>query len=156
MGVVLALFLTDRAFGLTAFVGLLMLIGIVVKNGILLVDYTDQLRAQGLSRDEAILRAAPTRLRPILMTSASAVFGMLPIAAAMGAASQLQAPLATVVIGGLITSTALTLLVIPVVYTLFDDLARKLHKDTRDLAPAVSVEPSIASAGPVREEAPVD
>lgn len=156
VGVVLALFLTDRAFGLTAFVGLLMLIGIVVKNGILLVDYTDQLRAKGFSRDEAILRAAPTRLRPILMTSVSAVFGMLPIAAAMGAASQLQAPLATVVIGGLITSTALTLIVIPVVYTLFDDLARKLRKDPRDLSAAANVEPSMASAGPVRDEAVVD
>jgi HAE1 family hydrophobic/amphiphilic exporter-1 len=156
VGVVLALFLTDRAFGLTAFVGLLMLIGIVVKNGILLVDYTNQLRATGLSRDEAILRAAPTRLRPILMTSASAVFGMLPIAAALGAASQLQAPLATVVIGGLITSTGLTLLVIPVVYTLFDDLARKLRKDDRDLSSAANIEPTMASAGPVREEVVVD
>jgi len=156
VGVVLALFLTDRAFGLTAFVGLLMLIGIVVKNGILLVDYTNQLRASGLSRDEAILRAAPTRLRPILMTSVSAVFGMLPIAASMGAASQLQAPLATVVIGGLITSTVLTLLVVPVVYTLFDDLARKMRKDPRDLAAALNVEPSVASAGPVRDEASVD
>ncbi|HMS57074.1 MAG TPA: efflux RND transporter permease subunit, partial [Fimbriimonadaceae bacterium] len=156
VGVVLALFLTDRAFGLTAFVGLLMLIGIVVKNGILLVDYTNQLRATGLKRDEALLVAAPTRLRPILMTSASAVFGMLPIAAGLGAASQPQAPLATVVIGGLITSTVLTLVVIPIVYAMFDDLSRKLRKDPRDLAPASKVEPSLASAGPVAEEAKVE
>lgn len=149
VGVILALFLTDRAFGLTAFVGLLMLVGIVVKNGILLVDYTNQLRARGVPRDEAILVASPTRLRPILMTSVSAMLGMLPIAAALGAASQLQAPLATVVIGGLATSTVLTLFVVPVVYTYFDDLARKLRKDDRDLATAVGVEPTPAAAGPV-------
>ena len=73
MGVLLALFLTGRLFGLTAFIGLLMLIGIVVKNGILLVDYTTQLRARGMPRDEAILTAAPTRLRPILMTTCAAI-----------------------------------------------------------------------------------
>lgn len=156
VGVVLALFLSDRAFGLTAFVGLLMLIGIVVKNGILLVDYTNQLRATGMSRDEALLRAAPTRLRPILMTSIAAIFGMLPLALSLGAASQLQAPLATVVIGGLLTSTVLTLVVVPVVYTLFDDLGRRFRKDPRDLSPATMVEPSLASAGPVREEVPFE
>lgn len=149
VGVILALFLTDRAFGLTAFVGLLMLIGIVVKNGILLVDYTNQLRGRGMGRDEAILVASPTRLRPILMTSTCAVLGMLPIAAALGAASQLQAPLATVVIGGLITSTMLTLFVVPVAYTFFDDLARKVRRNPRDLAPAEIIEPSLASTGPV-------
>jgi len=149
VGVILALFLTDRAFGLTAFVGLLMLIGIVVKNGILLVDYTNQLRAHGMDRDAAILRAAPTRLRPILMTSASAILGMLPLAAALGAASQLQAPLATVVIGGLATSTVLTLFVVPVVYSFFDDLARTSRGDSRDLAQPTLVEPSLAAAGPV-------
>jgi HAE1 family hydrophobic/amphiphilic exporter-1 len=149
VGVILALFLTDRAFGLTAFVGLLMLIGIVVKNGILLVDYTNQLRARGLPRDEAILMASPTRLRPILMTSSCAILGMLPIAAALGSASKLQAPLATVVIGGLATSTVLTLFVVPVAYTLFDDLSRRLRRDPRDLAPAELVEPTPASAGPV-------
>lgn len=151
VGVILALFLTDRAFGLTAFVGLLMLIGIVVKNGILLIDYTNQLRGRGMSRDEAILTASPTRLRPILMTSVCAVLGMLPIAAALGASSQLQAPLATVVIGGLTTSTMMTLFVVPVAYTFFDDLARKFRRDPRDLAPATIVEPSLASTGPVNE-----
>lgn len=149
VGVILSLFLTDRAFGLTAFVGFLMLIGIVVKNGILLVDYTTQLRSRGMLRDEAILVAAPTRLRPILMTSVCAVLGMLPLAAALGAASQLQAPLATVVIGGLATSTMLTLFVVPVVYTFFDDLARSARKDPRDLSRSTMVEPSLASAGPV-------
>jgi HAE1 family hydrophobic/amphiphilic exporter-1 len=80
IGMVLALYLTGRSFGLTAFIGLLMLIGIVVKNGILLVDYPNHLRLQGLSRDEAVLTAAPTRLRPILMTTLAAILGMMPLA----------------------------------------------------------------------------
>src|SRR5205085_5224848 len=84
IGVALALFLTGRAFGLTAFIGLLLLIGIVVKNGILLIDYTNQLRGRGMGRDEAILQAGPTRLRPILMTASAAVLGMLPLALGIG------------------------------------------------------------------------
>jgi HAE1 family hydrophobic/amphiphilic exporter-1 len=123
VGVVLALFISGRPFGLTAFIGLLMLVGIVVKNGILLVDYTNQLRQRGMARKDAILRAGPTRLRPILMTSSAAVLGMLPLALALARGSETEAPLATAVIGGLTTSTVLTLFVVPVVYTLFDDLA---------------------------------
>lgn len=120
-GVILALFLTNRSFGLTAFVGVLMLVGIVVKNGILLVDYTNTLRGRGMEREEAVLRAGPTRLRPILMTASAAALGMLPIALGIGEGSEVQAPMATVVIGGLITSTFLTLYVVPTVYTLLDD-----------------------------------
>jgi HAE1 family hydrophobic/amphiphilic exporter-1 len=152
VGVVLALFLSDRAFGLTAFIGLLLLVGIVVKNGILLVDYTNQLRARGVPRLEAVLTAAPTRMRPILMTSISAVLGMLPLALATSSASQLQAPLATVVIGGLTTSTILTLFVVPVVYTFFDDLTKLGKKDKRDLAAAVGVEPTPSAVGLVDVE----
>ena len=129
VGVVLALFLSGRAFGITAFIGLLMLVGIVVKNGILLVDYTNQLRAEGLSRDEAILRASPTRLRPILMTTLAAILGMLPLALALGEGSETQAPLATAVIGGLTTSTLLTLFVVPCVYSLFDKLGERLKRN---------------------------
>jgi HAE1 family hydrophobic/amphiphilic exporter-1 len=120
-GVILALFLSGRAFGLTAFIGVLMLVGIVVKNGILLVDYTKRQQAKGLSREDALLVAGPTRLRPILMTASAAVLGMLPLALAMGRGSEVQAPMATAVIGGLITSTFLTIFVVPVVYTLLDD-----------------------------------
>ncbi len=127
-GVLLGLFLTGRAFGLTAFIGLLMLIGIVVKNGILLVDYTNQLRHRGLPRDEAVLKASPTRLRPILMTACAAILGMLPLAMAIGKGSETEAPLATAVIGGLTTSTIMTLFVVPVVYTLFDDLSRFVRR----------------------------
>lgn len=147
IGLVLALFITDRSFGLTAFIGLLMLIGIVVKNGILLVEYTNQLRARGLSRDEAILTASPTRLRPILMTTLAAILGMLPLALGIGSGSEMYVPLATAVIGGLATSTMLTLFIVPTVYTFFDDLARKFRKDKRDLSHAELVEPTPAAAG---------
>jgi HAE1 family hydrophobic/amphiphilic exporter-1 len=147
IGVVLALFITGRNFSLTAFIGLLMLIGIAVKNGILLVDYTNQLRAKGMSRDNAIVTAGPTRLRPILMTSSAAILGMLPLALQLGKGSETEAPLATAVVGGLFTSTALTLFVVPVVYTLFDDLARRFRKDDRDLAPAVMIGPSVGATG---------
>jgi HAE1 family hydrophobic/amphiphilic exporter-1 len=146
IGMVLGLFLTGRSFGLTAFIGLLMLIGIVVKNGILIVEYTNQLRARGMPRDEALLTAGETRLRPILMTTLAAILGMMPLAIGIGSGSEMYAPLATVVIGGLATSTMLTLFVVPTVYTFFDDLARRLRKDPRDLAHAVGVEPTVAAA----------
>jgi HAE1 family hydrophobic/amphiphilic exporter-1 len=167
VGVALALFLTGRAFGLTAFIGVLLLIGIVVKNGILLIDYTNQLRARGLERDEAVLTAGPTRLRPILMTSSAAILGMLPLALSIGQGSETEAPLATAVIGGLLTSTLLTLLVVPVVYTLLDDLGRFIRRDKRDLAPPTLIPRSVegveqepmprerASDGH-QEDAPVD
>lgn len=145
VGVVLALFLSGRAFGLTAFIGLLLLVGIVVKNGILLIDYTNQLRERGRNRDEAVLEASPTRLRPILMTSLAAGFGMLPLALGLGEGSETQAPLATAVVGGLTTSTLLTLFVVPCVYTLFDDLARRLRGDQRDLDRPPLIEPSVES-----------
>lgn len=124
-GVVLGLFLTNRSFGLTAFIGVLMLVGIVVKNGILLVDYTNTLRKRGITRDEALLTAGRTRLRPILMTASATILGMFPLAFAFGKGSEIQAPMATTVIGGLLTSTALTLFVVPVVYSLLDDLLSK-------------------------------
>jgi len=146
IGMVLGLFLTGRNFGLTAFIGLLMLIGIVVKNGILLVDYTNQLRGRGMERNEALLTAAPTRLRPILMTTLAAILGMMPLALGIGQGSEMYVPLATVVIGGLTTSTLLTLFVVPTVYTYFDDLGRRFRKDPRDLTRSVFVEPTIESA----------
>ena len=125
-GVILALFLTGRSFGLTAFIGVLMLVGIVVKNGILLVDYTNVLRGRGMERNEALLTAGPTRLRPILMTASAATLGMLPIALGLGKGSEIQGPMATTVIGGLITSTVLTLFVVPTVYAWLDDIVRRV------------------------------
>ena len=115
-GVVLALVITQRSFGLTAFIGLLMLVGIVVKNAILVVEFTNQLRHRGLSPRDAVLQAAPLRLRPILMTTLATVGGMFPIAAGIEAGSETQAPLGTVVIGGLLCSTLLSLVVIPTLY----------------------------------------
>jgi HAE1 family hydrophobic/amphiphilic exporter-1 len=151
IGMVLGLFLTGRSFGLTAFIGLLMLIGIVVKNGILIVEYANQLRSRGMARDEALLTAGQTRLRPILMTTLAAILGMMPLAIGIGSGSEMYAPLATVVIGGLITSTMLTLFVVPTVYTFFDDLARRFRKDPRDLASATGIEPSVSSTERSRE-----
>ncbi|HET6383800.1 MAG TPA: efflux RND transporter permease subunit [Armatimonadota bacterium] len=135
VGIILGLFLTNRSFGLTAMIGMLMLVGIVVKNGILLVDYTNVLRSRGMSMHEAVLVAGPTRLRPILMTASAATLGMLPIAIAIGKGSEINAPMATAVIGGLITSTFLTLLVVPTVYTLFDDLGHILKRRRSGVGP---------------------
>lgn len=117
-----ALLLTGYAFDLFAMIGMILLMGIVKKNAILLVDYINTLRQRGLERDEAVCRAGPVRLRPILMTSIATVFGMLPIALGHGAGGEQRAPMGIVVIGGNITSTLLTLVVIPVLYTLWDDL----------------------------------
>ncbi len=143
IGIILSLFLTGRAFGLTAFIGVLMLVGIVVKNGILLVDYTNQLRERGMERDEAILTAGPTRLRPILMTSCAAIGGLFLIACGVGEGSETQAPMATVVIGGLITSTILTLFIVPTVYTMFDDLGLAfVRRREEKIAPAAPKQPA--------------
>jgi hydrophobic/amphiphilic exporter-1 (mainly G- bacteria), HAE1 family len=118
VGIVASLLITHRAFGLTAFIGSLMLVGIAVKNAILVVEFTKQLRRSGMSAREALMHAGPRRLRPILMTTLATVGGMLPLALAIEVGSSTQAPLGTVVIGGLITSTALSLLVVPTLYLL--------------------------------------
>ncbi len=115
-GVVLALFVTHRAFGLTAFIGVLMLVGIVVKNAILVVEFTNQLRHEGMPARDAVMQAAPLRLRPILMTTLATIGGMTPITIGIEAGSSTQAPLGTVVIGGLLCSTLLSLVVIPTLY----------------------------------------
>ena len=102
-------------------IGLLMLMGLVMKNGILLVDYTNTLRERGLGQRDAVLEAGPTRLRPVLMTTVATIFGMLPVAFGKGDGSEWRAPIGILAIGGLLTSTFLTLLVVPVFYTLIDD-----------------------------------
>jgi HAE1 family hydrophobic/amphiphilic exporter-1 len=114
--------LTGNTLNLMSMIGMILLTGLVGKNAILLVDYTNHLRRAGLGRREALLRAGPTRLRPILMTSAALILAMLPLAAKLGDGGEWRAPLAVTVIGGLLTSTFLTLLVIPSVYTLVDDM----------------------------------
>ena len=107
--------------------------GLVTKNAILLVDFTNQARREGMPRHQALLRAGTTRLRPIVMTTLAMIFGMLPLAFAIGAGAEMRAPMARAVIGGLITSTLLSLLVVPVVYTFLDDFrpAAAWHSSVR-------------------------
>ena len=121
IGVVLALYLTNTSFNLQAYLGVIMLGGIVVSNAILLVDYTNILRRRdGMELREAVEVAGRTRLRPILMTSLATMLGLVPMALGIGEGSELQVPLARVVIGGLLTSTFITLVFVPTVYTLFE------------------------------------
>jgi HAE1 family hydrophobic/amphiphilic exporter-1 len=121
IGALLALMLTGNNMSIVTMIGIIMLIGLVTKNAILLVDYTNTLRARGKPRTEAILEAGPTRLRPILMTTLAMVGGMLPTALALSRGSEQRAPMAVAVIGGLLLSTLLTLLVIPTAYSIVDD-----------------------------------
>lgn len=125
-GSAFALFISRRALSVPAFIGVIMLAGIVVNNAIVLVDYINILRKEGMGMKVAILKAGPTRLRPILMTTLTTLLGLLPLALGIGEGAELQAPLATVVIGGLLTSTILTLVIVPVIYTLFDDISVKI------------------------------
>ncbi len=126
VGVVGMLLLTGDTLNIMSMIGLILLMGLVTKNAILLIDYANQLRRGGMARDEALRKAGNTRLRPIVMTTLAMIFGMLPLAFQIGAGSELRAPMARAVIGGLITSTLLTLLAVPVVYSLLDDLTGKL------------------------------
>jgi HAE1 family hydrophobic/amphiphilic exporter-1 len=120
VGAVLALFVTGTTINIVALIGVIMLAGIVVNNAIVLVDLINQLRAQGKERLEAILEAGAARLRPILMTSLTTALGLLPMAVGFGEGAEVRAPMAITVIGGLLVSTFLTLVVIPVVYSLMD------------------------------------
>ena len=122
VGAILGLVITQSDFGMIAVIGIILLMGLVDKSAILIIDYINQLREKGATRTEAILEAGPIRLRPILMTALSTILGMTPIALGIGAGSELRQPLAVAAIGGLITSTLLSLVVVPVVYSLFDDL----------------------------------
>lgn len=126
IGVVLGLLITGRHFSVTAFIGVIMLVGIAVSNAIVFVDYLKQLRQRGMERNEAIIETGRVRLRPILMTAFSTILAMLPLAIGLGEGAEAEAPLATVVIGGLLVSTFITLLLVPVVYCIFDDWGQKL------------------------------
>ena len=121
IGVMLGLMITRGTFNIMSMIGVIMLMGLVAKNAILLIDFTNQARAGGADRRQALIDAGELRLRPIVMTTLAMIFGMLPTALALGAGSEFRAPMAHAVIGGLITSTVLTLVVVPVVYTYLDD-----------------------------------
>jgi len=117
-----ALYISGFTLSIFSMIGVIMLMGLVTKNAILLVDYTNTLRSRGLPMREALLEAGPVRLRPILMTTAAMVFGMLPVALALSEGGETRAPMAVTVIGGLLTSMLLTLVVVPVVYSLLSQV----------------------------------
>ncbi|MEH2128876.1 efflux RND transporter permease subunit [Nostoc sp.] len=128
VGAMLALLITKSDFGMISLIGFVFLLGLANKNAILLVDYINQLRNAGLDRTEAILNTGLVRLRPIMMTTASTILGMLPIALGFGAGSELRSPMAVAIAGGLVTSTILSLIVVPVVYTILDDWFPRFKK----------------------------
>ena len=121
VGAMLALLVTQSDFGMISLIGLIFLLGLLDKNALLLMDYANQLRKAGLDRTEAILQTGVIRLRPILMTTASTILGMMPIALGFGAGAELRQPMAVAIIGGLFTSTLLSLIVVPVLYSLLED-----------------------------------
>jgi HAE1 family hydrophobic/amphiphilic exporter-1 len=128
IGVVLALLAFRSTLNLFSIIGIVMLMGLVTKNAILLVDFAIRAREDGMERAEALLLAARVRLRPILMTTLAMVFGMVPLAFALTEGSEQRAPMGQAVIGGVITSSLLTLVVVPVVYCYMDDLAQWMRR----------------------------
>ncbi len=128
IGAVLALWITGSTISVVVFIGLILLAGIVVNNAIVLIDLINKLRARGVEKVEAIIEGGRSRLRPILMTTITTTLGLLPLALGFGEGAEVRAPMAITVIGGLIVSTLLTLVVIPVVYDLFDRKTFKVNR----------------------------
>ena len=126
VGALAGLAMTGTTLSMLTMIGIVMLMGLVTKNAILLVDYTNTLRTRGLSVRDALLEAGETRLRPIVMTTSTMVFGMMPLALALGAGAEMRQGMAVVVIGGLLSSTLLTLVLVPVVYTYVEGARHKL------------------------------
>ncbi len=148
IGGVAGLLVARQYMSMMAMIGFIMLMGLVTKNGILLVEFTNQLRAAGKSTRDALLEAGPVRLRPILMTTVAMIAGMVPVALARGDGAETRVPMAVAIIGGLLTSTVLTLAIVPVVYSLLDDLRDRLRRaPRRDAAGAASPEPAEAGRG---------
>lgn len=151
VGSIFGLALTGNTINIFSLIGLIMAFGLVAKNGILLIDYANILRERGLERTEALAEAARTRLRPILMTSATMTFGMFPLALKIEAGAESRAPMAVAVIGAILTSTALAVVVLPAVYTLFDDLQVALARHPAPAFPSPAAVPSsipALAAGP--------
>jgi HAE1 family hydrophobic/amphiphilic exporter-1 len=144
VGMAGTLLLTGDTINIMSLIGLIMLMGLVTKNAILLVDYTKVLRGRGLDRRSALITAGRTRLRPILMTTTAMIFGMLPLFFALGEGAEFRAPMARAVVGGLITSTLLTLVVVPVVYTILDDVAAWLFGRKKAVAAVGTAAMSVA------------
>ena len=153
IGVLLALLFTRTTFNMMSMIGVIMLMGLVVKNAILLVDNANERRSHGLERFDALVEAGAVRLRPIMMTTLAMIFGMLPIAVAMGEGGGFRAPMARAVIGGLITSTMLTLVVVPVAYTYFDDMGSWIKRKVVSPARQRALEEEQKEAGIAPEPA---
>ncbi|WP_013324720.1 efflux RND transporter permease subunit [Gloeothece verrucosa] len=128
VGAMLGLLITQSDFGIISLIGLIFLVGLLDKNAVLLLDYINQLRSAGKTREEAIIETGAIRLRPIIMTTASTILGMVPLALGWGAGSELRQPMAVAIIGGLITSTLLSLIVVPVLYSVLEDGWLKMVK----------------------------
>jgi HAE1 family hydrophobic/amphiphilic exporter-1 len=126
IGSIVALWATGRPLGISAMIGVLMLVGIVVTNAIVLLDLVEQYKARGMPTDEALIRGGRTRVRPIMMTAIATMFALMPLVLGFSEGSIIAAELGTVVVGGLFTSTLLTLIVVPVVYSLLDGLKRRI------------------------------
>ncbi len=143
VGAIFALWVTNSSLSIMSLIGIVMLMGLVTKNAILLIDFVKQQREKGVTRSDAILIAGPIRLRPILMTTFATVFGMLPLALGLGPGAEMRAPMARAAIGGMISSTLLTLVVVPVVYTLVEDFVGLFRRK--------KTEPSAGSGADVKE-----
>lgn len=128
IGALWGLYLTNKSLSMVSMIGFIMLMGLVTKNAILLVDFTNTLRKRGMKRNDAIIEAGPIRLRPILMTTLTVILGNMPIALGLGSGSEMRAPMSIAVIGGLSLSLLLTLVVIPCTYTIMDDLTRFINR----------------------------
>jgi multidrug efflux pump subunit AcrB len=155
IGVMLALLFWRSTLNVFSMIGLVMLMGLVTKNAILLVDFANQARREGASVADALLQAGLIRMRPILMTTAAMVFGMLPLALALNDGGEIQAPMGRAIIGGVITSTLLTLVVVPVLYSYLTEFgawaARKWHREAPAASqPAVSEEPVLGLGAEAR------
>jgi HAE1 family hydrophobic/amphiphilic exporter-1 len=144
IGVFAALFLTGRAIGVSSLIGILMLIGIVVTNAIVLLDFVERLRRKGLPVNEALIEGGRTRVRPILMTAIATILALIPLAAGLSQGSIIASELGTVVIGGLFSSTFLTLIVVPVVYSLVEGAKVSVRRPG----------PEVAGSSPAPEASP--
>ncbi len=147
IGAITALYITGRPLGVSALIGFLMLIGIVVTNAIVLLDLVERLRSQGMATKEALIEGGRTRVRPILMTAIATILALIPLAAGLNNGSIIAAELGTVVIGGLFSSTFLTLLVIPVLYSLVDGAKVRLSRKPSDAAPTEPAAPLATEGG---------
>jgi HAE1 family hydrophobic/amphiphilic exporter-1 len=148
IGGIAGLLVANQYMSMMAMIGFIMLMGLVTKNGILLVEFTNQLREAGRSTREALLEAGPVRLRPILMTTVAMVAGMVPVALARGDGAETRVPMGVAIIGGLLTSTVLTLAIVPVVYSLLDELRTRIAARARRPRTAEEIAEDAAAASP--------